>query len=175
GPSGLYGHPASARRATAQRGRKSSALFAALLFAASGAAQAKSISALSPSLFDVNKAIGSAVDGDTVIIPAGKATWTSQLAITKAITLMGKTTTDSLAGTANDQTIIQYNITAPKPLITVNSIAGKSYRISGFTFQDIRTTGQKPTAFMVLNGQSQSVRLDNCHFQVMPLMQQYVR
>src|SRR5437762_8504713 len=128
GPSGLYGHPASARRATARRGRKSSALFAALLFAASGAAaQAKSITALSPSLFDVNKAIGSAVDGDTVIIPAGKATWTSQLAITKAITLMGKTTTDSLAGTANDQTIIQYNITAPKPLITVNSVAGKSY------------------------------------------------
>jgi hypothetical protein len=150
-------------------------LFAALILAVSGAVQAKTVTALTPSLFDVNKAIGSAVDGDTVIIPAGKATWTSQLAITKAITLMGKTTTDSLAGTANDQTIIQYNITAPKPLITVNSVAGKSYRISGFTFQDIRTTGQKPTAFMVLNGQSQSVRLDNCHFQVMPLMQQYVR
>ena len=113
-PSGLYGHAASARRATARRGRKFSALLAALLFAASGAAQAKTITALSPSLFDVNKAIGSAVDGDTVIIPAGKATWTSQLVITKAITLMGKTTTDSLAGTANDQTIIQYNLTDSK-------------------------------------------------------------
>ena len=42
-----------------------SALLAALLFAASGAAQAKTIAALSPSLFDVNKAIGSAADGDT--------------------------------------------------------------------------------------------------------------
>src|SRR5437588_552139 len=99
-PSGLYGHPASARRATARRGRKLSALLAALLFAASGAAQAKIITALSPSLFDVNKAIGSAVDGDTVIIPAGTATWTSQLVINKAITLIGQTTTDSVAGTA---------------------------------------------------------------------------
>src|SRR4029077_107770 len=72
-PSGLYGNPASACRATARRGRKLNALLAALLFAASGAAQAKSITAPTPSFFDVSKAIGSAVDGDTVIIPAGKA------------------------------------------------------------------------------------------------------
>src|SRR5438477_9190909 len=110
-PSGLYGHPASARRAAARRGRKLSALLlAALLFAASGAAQAKSITALTPSFFDINKAIGSAVDGDSVIIPAGKASWTSSLVITKAITLMGLTTTDSVAGTANDNTILQYNL-----------------------------------------------------------------
>src|SRR5437588_3537370 len=84
-PSGPYGHPASARRATARRGRELNALLAALLFAASGAAQAKTINALSPSLSDVTKAVGSAVDGDGVIIPAGKATWTSNLVITKAI------------------------------------------------------------------------------------------
>src|SRR5207253_10931518 len=92
-PSGLYGHLASAPRAKARRGRKLSVLLGALLFAASGAAQAKTITALSSSLFDVNNAIGSAVDGDTVIIPAGTATWTSTLVISKAITLMGKTTT----------------------------------------------------------------------------------
>src|SRR5947207_15672534 len=45
---GLYGHPASARRATARRGRKLNALLAALLFAASGAAQATGITALTP-------------------------------------------------------------------------------------------------------------------------------
>src|SRR4029077_9588110 len=102
-PSWLYGNPASACRATARRGRKLNALLAALLFAASGAAQAKSITAPTPSFFDVSKAIGSAVDGDTVIIPAGKASWTSQLVITKGITLMGQTTTDSVAGTAVDR------------------------------------------------------------------------
>src|SRR5436190_24274246 len=134
-PSGLYGHPASARRATVRRGRNLSALLAVLLFAASGAAQAKSITALTPSFFDVNKAIGSAVDGDTVIILAGKASWTSQLVITKAITLMGQTTTDSVAGTANDNTIVQYNLTDKRPVISVQSVAGKAYRISGITFQ----------------------------------------
>ena len=87
------------------------AMLAAALFAASGAAQAKSITALTPSFFDVSKAIGSAVDGDTVIIPAGKASWTSQLVITKAITLMGKTTTDSVAGTAVDKTIMRQSTT----------------------------------------------------------------
>src|SRR4026209_921285 len=91
-PAGLYGHAASARRRTTRRGRKLSALLAAVLFAASGAAQAKSITALSPSLSDVNKAIVSAVDGDTVIIPAGKAAWPSTLNISMAITLQGQTT-----------------------------------------------------------------------------------
>ena len=77
-PSGLSANPACACRATA---RKVNALLAALLCAASGAAQAKSITALTPSFFDVNKAIGSAADGDTVIIPFGKASWTSVLTI----------------------------------------------------------------------------------------------
>jgi hypothetical protein len=152
-----------------------------VLFAASGAAQAKSITALSPSLSDVNKAIGSAVDGDTVIIPAGKAAWPSTLNISKAITLQGQTTIHMGAdgrpdGTADDKTIIGYNLTANLGgLISVQSVAFKSYRISGLTFQDARAGGGQPTAFLTFNGQSQSVRLDHCHFQVMPLMQQYIR
>src|SRR5438477_4142091 len=171
-PSGLYGHPASARRATARRGRKLSALLAALLFAACGAAQAKTITALTPSLSDVTKAIGSAVDGDTVIIPAGTAAWSSTLSISKAIALKGQTTIHMGAdgrpdGTADDKTIIQYNVTGGVAgLISVQSVAGKSYRISGLTFQDARTAGGRPTAFLTFNGQSQSARLDHCHFQV---------
>ena len=164
-PSGLYGRPASARRAIARRGRKLSALLAALLFAASGAAQAKSITALTPSFFDVNKAIDSAVDGDTVIIPAGTASWTSQLVITKAITLMGKTTTDSVAGTAQDNTIIQANLPAgsKSSLIRLSTSSGKTYRLSGFTFRDIGTvsTGRPLTT---LEGTSASVRIDHCHY-----------
>ena len=162
-PSGLSGNPASACRATARKGRKLNALLAALLFAASGAAQAKSITALTPSFSDVNKAIGSAVDGDTVIIPAGKASWTSHLVITKAITLMGQTTTDSVAGTANDKTIVQYNHTDTRPLISVQSVAGKVYRISGITFQSISSVASA-NGFIVLGGYSQTVRVDHCHF-----------
>jgi len=162
-PSGLSGNPASACRATARKGRKLNALLAALLFAASGAAQAKSITALTPSFSDVNKAIGSAVDGDIVIIPAGKASWTRSLAITKAITLMGLTTTDSVAGTANDNTIVQYNLTDKRPLISVQSVAGKVYRISGITFQSISSVAAQ-NGFMGLSGFSQEVRVDHCHF-----------
>src|SRR5438045_2334012 len=48
------------------------------------------ITAASPSLANVATAISSAADGDTVVIPSGTATWTSGLAIKKAITLQGK-------------------------------------------------------------------------------------
>ena len=137
-------------------------LFAALILAASGAAQAKSVTALSPSFFDVTKAIGSAGDGDTVIVPAGTATWTATLVITKAITLMGQTTTDSLAGTAKDQTTIQYNLNGG-PLISVQSVAGKPYRVTGFTFGSISSVATK-NMLINLTGESQSVRLDHCHF-----------
>ena len=60
-----------------------------LLLAGSGSARAAVINAASPSLADVNSAVSSASDGDTVVIPTGSATWSSQLSITKAITLGG--------------------------------------------------------------------------------------
>src|SRR6202035_2434456 len=37
----------------------------------------------------VQTAVNSALDGDTVVIPAGTATWSSTLTISKAITLQG--------------------------------------------------------------------------------------
>ena len=44
------------------------------------------IEAKSVSLGDVESAIGSAHEGDTVIVPGGTASWTSTLVITKRIT-----------------------------------------------------------------------------------------
>jgi len=144
-----------------------SALLAALLFAASGAVQAKTIDALSLSFFDVNKAIGSAADGDTVAVPAGTATWTDQLVVTKAITLMGKTTTDSVAGTAQDNTTITSNTTAPS-LIQLNTCSpastcgAKTYRITGITFRDARANKH----VIAISGQSNQARVDHCHFDI---------
>ena len=54
---------------------------------ASGRTGASAITAKSVSLKDVTSAVSSAVDGDMVVIPGGTATWTSGLAINKAITL----------------------------------------------------------------------------------------
>src|SRR5262249_15241744 len=75
-----------------------SAVLAALIFAASSAAQARIINVASPSLADVRRAIASAADGDTVIVPAGTAAWTSALNITKGITIQGQTTVNSDTG-----------------------------------------------------------------------------
>src|SRR5438270_3481990 len=151
------------------------ALFAGLLLAVSGAAQAKSITALTPSFSDVSKAIGSAVGGDTVIIPAGKASWTRQLVISKAITLIGRTTTNSVAGTAVDSTIIVNNLPTTQTVspIRVTSASGNSYRISGLSFQDARTVVTQ-NGYIALTGQSQAVRLDHCHFTPMPYQSVYV-
>src|ERR1700757_3995357 len=75
-----------------------SAVLAVLLFAASSGAQARMINAASPSLADVKRAVVSAADGDTVIVPAGTSAWTSALTITKGITIQGQTTVNSDTG-----------------------------------------------------------------------------
>jgi len=47
------------------------------------------ITAASPSFSDVRAAVSRAKAGDTVIVPSGSATWTSNLVITKGIKLIG--------------------------------------------------------------------------------------
>ena len=67
------------------------------------------IQATSVEYADVSAAVNQAADGDTVEVPAGTATWSKQLTITKGITLAGKTTTrgaGTKSATASDQTII---------------------------------------------------------------------
>ena len=52
-------------------------------------ANAGIVNALTPAFADVSAAIGSAGDGDTVVIPSGTATWTSGIVVNKAITIVG--------------------------------------------------------------------------------------
>lgn len=49
------------------------------------------ITAASPALADVQAAIAAASAGDTVIVPAGSATWTNQLVITKGVLVQAET------------------------------------------------------------------------------------
>jgi hypothetical protein len=128
------------------------------------------IKASSPSLKDVQTAISSAVNGDTVIVPAGTAAWTSTLVISKGITLIGQTTTDSVAGTAVDKTIIQDNVvrvsgSGGNPIIRVDSVLGQKYDISGLSFQSGPSTTPNSNGAIRLNGNSHSLRLHHCHFQ----------
>jgi hypothetical protein len=152
-------------------------LLAALLIASSGPARAATITANSPSLDDVKTAIGHAAEGDTVVLPAGVFAWRSTLHITKAITLQGQTTTDSVAGTASDNTIIQDNVPRPPsaPLIRLSSVLGKSYRITGITFAPRVTGSMNYNGAVIVNGDSQAVRIDHCHFRQMDWQSTYVQ
>ena len=153
------------------------ALFAGLLLAVSGAVQAAKINARSPSFFDVSEAITSAAKGDTVIVPAGTASWTQTLVINKPISLVGQTTVNYTNETANDQTIIFDDVsrssTPSAPIIHVIVTAGDMnveptvplLVIKGFTFRGSPNTptGAANGAIM-LAGTCPAVRLSNCHF-----------
>src|SRR5438270_11398151 len=81
-----------------------------LLLAVSGSAQAGVINAASVSRSDVAAAIHSAVNGDTVVIPAGASTWTTGISVSrKAIKIqgagsgriIGRTLTSNTVGTGS--------------------------------------------------------------------------
>jgi hypothetical protein len=140
------------------------------------------IRAKSVSLKDVSSALASASDGDTVLVPAGKAGWTSPLTITKGITL---------EGAGNDATVILDDISREKhreapppraPLFSKSLTSGavgspkmiqsilriqlgsrQSFRLTGFTFQPGSLT--IPGSYGVyLEGTCPSIRIDHCHF-----------
>lgn len=89
--------------------------------------QPGTIIATSPSYADVSAAISSASPGDTVIVPAGTATWGSQLTIRKGIYLIGAgvgitVITSGYSGSY----LILYNPS--------DYVSNAPFRLSGFTF-----------------------------------------
>jgi len=70
-------------------------------------AKASAVEAKSASLGDVESAIASAHEGDTVTVPAGTASWTSTLIVTKGITLKGATT---VGGSLSDPVVTDETI-----------------------------------------------------------------
>jgi hypothetical protein len=139
-----------------------------IFFALFGRVDAKTINAASPSFLDVTTAVATAVDGDTVIVPAGTASWTSGLVIAKGITLMGQTTTDSANGTANDQTVLVDNllhVPGDQGFFKCTANTGQSLRITGITFSGMG--GRSDTMYngaIRLSGTSDQLRIDHCHF-----------
>jgi hypothetical protein len=134
-----------------------------------GHARAATINAASVAFSDVSAAISQAVDGDTVIIPAGTATWTSGLTVTKGITLQGQTTTDSANGTASDQTIIVDNlfrgVGGGQGYFNCTTNTGQSLRITGITFSGVGgSTTSMFNGAVRFYGTSDQVRIDHCHF-----------
>ncbi len=133
---------------------------AILILAASRLSGATTINANSPSEPDVAAAIASATDGDTVIIPAGTATWTRTLSIKKAIELRG-------AGIG--KTIIKDGVQQGQTMNVV-LVPAKVTRVTGIEFQDggrPNSTGEAPIGVFRIDGSNMDgsqLRWDHCKF-----------
>jgi hypothetical protein len=105
---------------------------------------------------DVATAISNASDGDTVTVPAGTATWSSQLTITKHITLQG-------AGVG--QTIINDNSpkTGSNPHLLLAQLNGDTplFRLTGFEFDGGATVVAQDYGSGLLEFQGGSTAAEN--------------
>jgi hypothetical protein len=125
--------------------------------------EANVITAASPSYADVRAAIRRAKMGDTVMVPAGSATWTQGLVITKAIRVLGS---------GVDETIIKRNFAGDFLTYLIRYVPDRKsrtadgfFRLSGFTF-DI--TGQLGSCLEIYNRPGLNPitknRVDHCKF-----------
>src|SRR5438309_1765859 len=118
---------ANVRRSAPGRGRTALVLLAAtLILGLSHFTGATTINANSASQSDVAVAIASAADGDIVVIPGGRVTWTRTLRVRKGITIQG-------AGVG--VTIIKDSVQSGR-LIDWVLAAGYPSRLTGIEFQD---------------------------------------
>ncbi len=135
-----------------------SILALAILGVASASSHAGTINARSASRVDVGTAVTLAKDGDTVLVPAGAATWTTTLPILKNI---------SLQGAGEGKTVIIENLSrsGSPPLIGVSlshdspASSKYSFRLSGFTFKSAAGTKSLgyDRAFITVTGHSSYV------------------
>jgi hypothetical protein len=110
---------------------------------------------------DVQKAIDAAQDGDTVLLPAGEATWTPPGPRTPSVTIKGKVIT--LQGAGVDKTMITDGSPhAWNSLALVVQGGGKPFRLTGVTF---RKGTDARGACAVSISDSRDWRVDHCKFE----------
>jgi hypothetical protein len=110
------------------------------------------------------------VNGDTITLPAGTFGWSGTLALTKAVTIQGNTTTNVDAGTAVENTVIVDNLGANAPLMKIGNIGSGIHtnggqRITGLSFQP--GTGTSKFGLIEINDTSLAnnpVRIDHNYF-----------
>jgi hypothetical protein len=133
------------------------------------------INAASASQDDVQSAIDSASDGDTVIVPASSSTtWTTKSAyipcviINKAITVKGQTICTGRASTLSyvDNTIISDGTGTQDGEVPIK-ISSSGARLTGFTFIDKRASGDTKSAVLTAKNTT-GWRIDHCHFNPSP-------
>jgi hypothetical protein len=104
-----------------------------------GVGRAATIQASSVAYKDVSSAVALAKAGDTVVVPAGTATWTSPLTLSIGINLMGAGTNSTFITNAIPK-VSPWGLGAEgtglemPPLIYVKLAADNPFRVSGFYF-----------------------------------------
>jgi hypothetical protein len=89
------------------------------------------LTAVSANQIDINSCLSAAANGDTIVVPAGSATWTSTLAITKFVKLITSGTviiTDNSAG--GDP-----SAGGGPSLVSITESTAGNTKIQGFVFQ----------------------------------------
>jgi hypothetical protein len=128
-------------------------------------AGAEVINARSLARADVERAVSSAREGDTVVVPAGKEDWTSTLNITKAITLQ-------FAGIG--KSVILDDIVSQKPngnpgwsqaVINLSTQPNKHYRLTGLEIdKGLVRTNKYFRGDVQISGATTGFRVDHCGF-----------
>jgi putative Ig domain-containing protein len=133
-------------------GRK---IWASLLALCCGCLSGQAATHLSDSvdLADVSAAILKAVDGDTVIIPAGTATWSSGILLTKAVTIRG-------AGTNSTHINMSGGY-----MFKVNLVNDLPVRFTGIHFNKGAFSGAEQGAIVFDGRPIHNFRIDHCLFQ----------
>lgn len=110
---------------------------------------------------DVNDAVQSAAEGDTVVIPAETAHWTGSISWNAPPNVILKGGGTAATG-GGDQTVIIDDSNLTTPLLQI--IAFGPHRMTGITVQSGIGTGIKNNGTLAIHGAAGGLRIDHCHF-----------
>jgi hypothetical protein len=137
------------------------ALSIILFVAAVSPMQAATINAATCSQPNVQAAVNQAVQGDTVVIPAGTCSWTTGVTWNAPPDVVVQGAGDSSLG-GGDLTVITDDSTTGNPLFQISTNASGKFRMSGITFKGgvgtVKWSGE-----VAIGGQGKQVRLDHLH------------
>ena len=135
-------------------------LFVTFLLTASATAKAATITAASVARNDVLNALNQAGAGDTVLIPAGSAGWTSGIDWDAPPNVTVKGAGTSATGGGN-QTVITDNVGSNSQLLDISIADSGVFRLTGITFRS--GSGALKDGGTISFGPGK-VRIDHCHF-----------
>jgi hypothetical protein len=131
-------------------------VLAGILCAAS--VEAATRTAASCSRADVGTAVNSAADGDTIVIPAGTCTWSTNLTITnKILTIQGA----GMNSTIIVDGVSKGNYPNVPQVISYKTKPGGLTRITGMTFQGGSAVDNNNKGMLWIDGNSNQFRLDH--------------